>query len=114
MPRERLRDPHLAGALVGRIENWIAGCEKNLKPTEQLRVTALLPGDIRILVTFIGYRNPDLVALDGINLSTGRGCALLLHQDLLQLLCEFESLAPNEPRRKIGFQTTDEENADAG
>lgn len=114
MPGDALHDPRLAGALVERIEKWIAKCEKGLKPNEQLRVTALLPGDIRILVTFVGYRDPDLVAIDGINLSTGRGCAMLLHQDLVQLLCEFELLGPNEPRRKIGFQSAGEEDTGGG
>ena len=104
------RDHTLADTFVDRLEKRIAVIQQRLAENEQLKVTAILPTGREILVDFIGYSNPHLVAIEGIDLATAKPATLLAHQESVQLLCSVESVEPQKPRRTIGFLHNEKSN----
>src|SRR3989338_9678646 len=80
------RNYSLADVFVERMENWIVNLQKKLPPGQQLRITALLPGGREVLVEWIGYHNPNLVAINGVDLQSANACTLLAHQEAIQFL----------------------------
>lgn len=99
------RDSSQASVFVERIASWIDTLEKELNPNQQLLVTALTLSGREIIVKWIGYQNPNLVAISGF--SSGHQCTLLLHQESVQLLCVKQPVEQGEERRRIGFQKAD-------
>ena len=98
------RNYSLADTFVDRLEQRILDLQKRLTPNQQLLVTAILGTGRELRVDFIGYSNPNLVAIDGIEMATGKTATLLVHQESVQLLCRIESLEPEKQRRDIGFR----------
>lgn len=103
LPLPELHGVMLADAFVARLRLWLRDTEAQLQEHEQLHVSAIVAGR-EVVVDFIGYHNPDLVALQGIDPTTGRRATLLAHQKAVQLLCAVEAVETGVPRRRIGFQ----------
>lgn len=102
-PALDLESPYCADAFVERLRGWLREMEAALQEHEQLRVSAFT-GSREVVIDFIGYHNPDLVALQGVDPSTGERATLLLHKEALQLFSTVETLDRGAPRRQIGFQ----------
>jgi len=94
----------MAKTFVERLEGWIKGLQSRVPPGKQLSVRVLLSGIQPMPVKFIGYHNPNLVAIEAYNLN-GEAVTLLAHQNTVQLLCEMVPVEGDKPRQHIGFQT---------
>lgn len=98
-----LRDVTMANTFVDRLQSWIAGVEERVEEDEQIRLVAPLPNGKELLVQYIGYYNPTLIALQGVLTDSEMVCDLLVHQCSVQLLCSIEKVGESESKRKIGF-----------
>jgi hypothetical protein len=96
-------DPTVAGRFTDRLKSRLAEMQKELRDDEQLEVVAFLPSGTAVSVDSVGYESPALLTLKGRDQSTGKPCALLVHQSSLQILVSIEKVALGEARKVMAF-----------
>lgn len=97
-------DPTVAGRFTDRLKSRLAEMQKELKDDEQLEIVAFLPSGTAIIVDSVGYESPALLTLEGHNQSTGKSCALLVHQSSLQILVSVEKVPVGQTRKVTAFE----------
>jgi activator of 2-hydroxyglutaryl-CoA dehydratase len=92
----------LADTLYERLQEQIKGMEGELKEGEELQVFYTRHGGEQLVITDIGYHNPSLMILYGVDEGSNE-CAVLVHMNSVELLLRVaKASVPQEPRR-IGF-----------
>lgn len=100
-----LDDPIFAERFVDRLKARLLDMQRELDENEQLEVVVFLPSGKAIDVESVGYENPALVTLHGLEQDSGRECTLLVHQSSLQILVAIDKIPLGQPRRVITFRT---------
>ncbi|MGH9437719.1 MAG: hypothetical protein ACRD22_07445 [Terriglobia bacterium] len=100
------RDYKLADTFVTSLREMIEKLQSKLEPDQEMSVIIVGPGGREILVDFIGYRNPNIVIIRGMDRISQNRCQLFGHQESIQLLCTREPRIDPNSRRTIGFQQT--------
>jgi hypothetical protein len=96
-------DPRVAERFTDRLKSRLGEMQKELQDDEQLEVVAFLPSGTAVSVDSVGYESPALLTLKGYDQSTGKSCALLVHQSSLQILVSIEKVALGEARKVMTF-----------
>ena len=95
----------LASGMVKHIEEIIDDINKELVDEETVKLSVVLNNGKEIIITYIGYYNPTIVHLEGIDLITKNKVTVLLSMNNIQLVCEVIKKADRLTHRPIGFQT---------
>lgn len=103
MDARGMDDPTVAGRFTDRLKSRLAEMQKELRDDEQLEVVAFLPSGTAVSVDSVGYESPALLTLKGHDQSTGKSCALLVHQSSLQILVSIEKVALGQARKVMAF-----------
>ena len=104
MDAHGMDDPGVAGRFTDRLRSRLVEMQKELKDDEQLEVVAFLPSGTAVSVDTVGYESPALLTLKGRDQSTGKSCALLVHQSSLQILVSFEKIPVGQARKVTAFK----------
>ena len=103
MPSLALPDNYkLADTFYEHLRLHIEALQKNLEEDEQLLVFYYGPSGAVMLVTNIGYQNPSLIVLQGVD-SMGEECCVLSHMFTVQLVLRVMKVEDKEKKRRIGF-----------
>jgi hypothetical protein len=97
-------DPTVAKRFTDRLKNRLAEMQKELNHDEQLEVVAFLPSGTAVTLDSVGYESPALLTLKGHEQSTGKLCAILVHQSSLQILVSIEKVPLGQARKVIVFE----------
>jgi hypothetical protein len=97
-------DPAVAGRFTDRLKSRLGEMQKELKDDEQLEVVAFLPSGTAVTVDSVGYESPALLTLKGHDQSTGKSCAILVHQSSLQILVSVEKVPVGQARKVTAFK----------
>jgi hypothetical protein len=100
-----LDEPHVAERFVDRLKARLLDMQRELGENEQLEVVAFLPSGKAINVASVGYENPALVTLRGLEQDSGRECTLLIHQSSLQILVAVDKIPEGLSRRVVTVRT---------
>lgn len=98
-------DPTVAKRFADRLKARLAEMQKELEDDEQLEVVAFLPSGTAVTVDSVGYQSPALLTLKGQEQTTGKTCAILVHQSSLQILVSVEKVPIGQTRKIITFET---------
>lgn len=85
------------------IEQEINELYVNLKDDEKLAVNVVLQGGTLVSAIWFGYRNPNLIIVEGHDIE-GRTVRLLIPQNQIQLMMTVIKEVPESDYPKIGFQ----------
>jgi hypothetical protein len=97
-------DPRVAERFTDRLKSRLGEMQKELQDDEQLEVVAFLPSGTAVSVDSVGYESPALLTLKGREQSTGKLCAILVHQSSLQILVSIEKVPLGQARKVIVFE----------
>jgi hypothetical protein len=92
----------LADWFYEQLQKHIKETEKSLKEGEAIEVLYLIPSGGALLVTDIGYHNPNMIILYALD-TEGQKCKVLAHMASLQLLIKNVPVKQEEAKRTIGF-----------
>ena len=100
---------------IGHLQREIEDFEADLDELSEVGfLLASFGSTVVVHVRELWYHQPNLVVFSGMN-DVGHPVRLVQHLSQLNfLLMRVPKLAPEEPRRPIGFFTTDSKDADAG
>jgi hypothetical protein len=96
--------PMLAERFVDRLKARLLEMQRELDENEQLEVVAFLPSGKAINVESVGYENPALLTLHGLEQDSGRECTLLIHQSSLQILVAVVKIPLGQARNVVTFR----------
>ena len=102
IPKIEIKDYKLADTFYDRLRQHIEGTQNQLKKDEQLVLYYYNQTGERILVTDMGYHNPNLIILYGQD-SNGNECSVIAHMQSVQLVVKILKLENKAERRTIGF-----------
>jgi len=91
----------LADTFYEQIRTHVEAMQKNLKKDEQLLIYHNAGGQ-PILVTSIGFQNPSMIVLHGLD-AMGNECCVLSHLTSVQLVVRVMKVDKQQKRRRIGF-----------
>jgi hypothetical protein len=94
-------NPNMANVFYDRLRHHIEDTQNKLEENQQLAIYYYAPGGEPILVTDIGYHNPNLIILYGMD-SKGNESNILLHMQSVQLVLKIIG-TENKTNQKIGF-----------
>jgi len=97
------RDHGMADWYVERIEQQIAEFRANLQPGDQMAVVVVLNDGQRILPTWFGYHNPNMLVIDGED-QKGRDVRLLVAHTNVQIVLTRIEEGDELTSPMIGFQ----------
>ncbi|HEY7531328.1 MAG TPA: hypothetical protein VH681_00940 [Nitrospiraceae bacterium] len=97
--------PILAERFVDQLKSRLSDMQRELDEQEQLEVMAYLPSGKAILIESVGYENPALVTLHGVEQGTGKACTVLSHQSSLQILVAVDKIPVGQSPRVVTFRT---------
>ena len=103
MEERGMDDPTTARRFADRLKSRLAEMQKELEHDEQLEVVAFLPSGAAVRVDSVGYQSPALLTLTGQDQTTGKACAILVHQTSLQILVTIEKVPPGQTQSMIMF-----------
>ena len=92
----------LADTFYEQIRVQIEAMQKKLKKNEQLLIYHNASSGQPILVTSIGFHNPSMIILYGMD-SMGNECCVLTHLTSVQLVIRVMKVEDKAKRRRIGF-----------
>jgi hypothetical protein len=92
----------LADTFYEQIRVHIEAMQKKLKKNEQLLIYHYCPSGQPILVTNVGFQNPSMIVLHGLD-SMGNECCVLTHMTSVQLVVRVMKVDAQAKHRKIGF-----------
>ena len=92
----------LADTFYEHLRGHIEALQKNLKKEQQLLVFHYNPSGEPILVTNIGFQNPSLIVLHGVD-SMGNDCCVLQHMFNVELVMRVMKIDTKTKQRRIGF-----------
>jgi hypothetical protein len=104
MEAQGAADQSLSRRFAERLKSRLTEMQKELEDDEQLEVVAFLPSGTAVSVDALGYENPSLLTLRGREQTTGKPCALLVHQSSLQILVSIEKIPFGQARQVVAFQ----------
>lgn len=104
-----------AAPAIGHLQHEIEDFEATLDEESEVGfLLASFGSTVVVHVRELWYHQPNLIVFSGMN-EVGHPVRLVQHLSQLNfLLLRVPKLAPEEPRRPIGFFTTDPKDADAG
>lgn len=107
IPMEPVRDYHLADWKYEKIMEEISDFEKTLDEDHEIALKlASFGSSVTMIVTSIGYQNPDMLYFYGF--VNGKDAQLIQHVSQLNfLITSVEREDKTKPARRIGFQTSD-------
>lgn len=106
-----LKDHKMADTHFNRLEQAIKRAEADLKENQQLLVLYCDRSGQLVQVLNLGYHNPYLIVLHGID-SVNNKCTVLAHMESLELVIKIISLENSHDRRTIGFTRVEEGDQD--
>jgi hypothetical protein len=92
----------LADTFYEQIRAHIEAMQKNIKKNEQLLIYHYPSAGQPILVTSVGFQNPSMIVLHGLD-SMGNECCVLTHMTSVQLVVRVIKVDQQTKRRRIGF-----------
>ena len=92
----------LADTFYEQLRVNIEAMQKNIEKDEQLLIYHSVPGNPPILITNIGFQNPSMIILNGLD-SMGNECAVLTHMTSVQLVVRVIKVEGPQKSRQIGF-----------
>ncbi len=95
----------LADTFYNMIQKHITKTQARLKRDEQLIALFVADTGEQITITHIGYQNPYLMILYGID-SSSRECNILAHMNSVQLVLKIDKVEASRERRQIVFLNT--------
>lgn len=112
LPRELLRDRHLADYQYEILCNYIKDFQNNLDDEHEVGLQLASFGQSTLLnVTDIGYSNPCIIDFYGY--CNGNEAHLIQHINQLNfLLLAIPKLDPEKPARRIGFDINSDNDSD--
>ena len=96
------KDYKMADTFYEDLRDHITALEKELKEGEQLEMLYYGFPDCPIVVTDMGYHNPNLIVFYGKD-SQHNECSVLVHMDSVQLLLRVTRAQADSDKRPIGF-----------
>jgi hypothetical protein len=95
------RTPVYADTFYDRLRHHIEETQDQLGDNQELAILYYTTGGDPIVISDIGYHNPNLIILYGMD-SKGNESNVLLHMESVQLVLKIIKV-DNKPKRKIGF-----------
>jgi hypothetical protein len=92
----------MADTFYEQIRTNLEEMQKNLEENEQLLVYHYCPSGHPIFVTSIGFQNPAMIVLHGLD-AMGNECCVLSHMTSIQLVVRVMQVEGEKKRRRIGF-----------
>ena len=92
----------LADTFYEQMRVHIEALQKNIKENEQLLVYHYNPSGDPFLVTNIGFQNPSMIVLHGID-AMGSECCVLQHMFNVELAIRVIKVGKETKTRRIGF-----------
>lgn len=107
IPVDPIRDYHLADWKYEKIMEEIADFEKALDKDHEIALKlAAFGSSVTMVVTSIGYQNPDMLYFYGF--VNGKDAQLIQHVSQLNfLMTSVERKDKTKPARRIGFRLSD-------
>ena len=96
--------PVLAERFVTQLKNRLFDMQRELGEDEQLDVVAFLPSGKAITIEAVGYENPALVTVHGLEQETGKAYTVLFHQSSLQILVTVDKIPAGKSPRMVTFR----------
>jgi hypothetical protein len=96
-----LRDQTLADAFYQRLREYIEGVFQHLQAGQQLEIYYFSAGG-PILVTQIGYINPNIIVIYGLDIDNSR-CSFVVHMSRVELQVRIRAIEQQVKRNTIGF-----------
>jgi hypothetical protein len=92
----------LANTLYDRVQHFIKNAEAKLEAKQELLVLFFDRVGRPILVSDLGYHNPNMMIVWGTD-TNGEDCSVLVHMSSFELVLQVVEEKPEAPRRPIGF-----------
>lgn len=103
MPSLQLPDNYkLADTFYEQLRRNVEELQKKLKKNEQLLIYHYICATEAILVTSIGFQNPYMIVLHGVD-AMGNECCVLSHMLSVQLALRVVKLDTKAKQKRIGF-----------
>ena len=103
VPPENRPARYLADEVVDRVERHLKDVLDDLKEDETVSVVVPLADGTRITTRFFGYRNPNLIIVDGSDQNGIETHALIAHT-AIQIIIRVLKKQADQPKATIGFQ----------
>jgi len=97
-----LHDQNLADAFYDRLREYIESVFQHLQTGQQLEIYFFSAGGGPILVTQLGYINPNIIVIYGLDVD-GNPCSFVVHMNHVELEVRIRAIEQPVKRNTIGF-----------